>query len=108
MSITVKKAGKQHLISIKGEMSIYSAMGLWQALLDAVNKAKKAEIDLSGVSEIDSAGIQLLMMAKRIAIESGKELQLVNHSQSIVDVIEVFNLTGYFGDPVVLLSGKGD
>jgi anti-sigma B factor antagonist len=106
MSITVKKTGKRHRICIKGEMTIYTATELWVPLSEAVSKAKSIVVDLSGVIEIDSAGVQLLMLIKQIAMDTDKELMLVEHSESVVDVFEELNLIGYFGDPV-LLSGKG-
>ena len=51
-------------LPIEGEMTIYRAAELKQTLLNALNGATSLEVDLHGVTEIDSAGIQLLMLAK--------------------------------------------
>jgi anti-anti-sigma regulatory factor len=62
------------------------------------------EIDLSGVTEIDTAGVQLLMLAKRTAMEQNRELRLVGHSSAVLEVFELLNVAGYFGDPLLMDS----
>ena len=56
-------------VEIKGEMSIFTALAVRQQLLDALEQpgAATIEVDLASVSEVDSAGIQLLIAAKREA-----------------------------------------
>lgn len=64
------------------------------------------EIDLTEVGEFDSAGVQLLLMLKRIAAERKRPLplHLVNHSAAVTDVLGLVNVAGLLGDPVVLPS----
>lgn len=63
---------------------------------------KELQIDLSEVGEIDSAGMQLLIMLKQQANIVNNQFSLVHHSQAVVEVLELFNLASFFGDPVVL------
>ena len=50
---------------VEGSMTIYEAAADKPVLLDAVAKAEETEIDLSSVREMDTAGLQLLILAKR-------------------------------------------
>jgi anti-anti-sigma regulatory factor len=66
--------------------------------------AKEIEIDLQDVNEVDTAGIQLLMLVKMAVEKRGRSARFVKHSKEVVDVIEMFDLASYFGDPLVLNS----
>lgn len=103
MTIEVKqqKKGVYHL-AINGEMTIYTALEQKNALVHPLKSAKELQIDLSGVSEIDSAGLQLLLFLKREATELGIKLGLIHHSKAVVEVFELLNLSKHFGDPIVL------
>jgi anti-sigma B factor antagonist len=87
---------------VDGSMTIYEAAADKPVLLDALAKAKETEIDLSSVREMDTAGLQLLIMAKREAVNAGKVLRLSRHSAASLDVLERYNLAAYFGDPMVV------
>jgi anti-sigma B factor antagonist len=93
-----------HTLSIEGELTIYRAAELKPQLLDAVQREPVVELDLSQVSEFDSAGLQILMHAKREATAAGRELRLVKHSPAVVDVQQLLDLAAYFGDPLVVPS----
>lgn len=88
-----------------GEMTIYSAAELKPALLAAMGQSDEIEIDLSGVSELDTSGVQLLMLVKREAVAAGKGLTLSGHSPAVLEVFELLGLGGWFGDPQVLPAG---
>lgn len=85
-----------------GEMTIYSAAELKPALLEAIGQSNEIEIDLSNVSEMDTSGVQLLMLMKREAVAAGKSMALSGHSPAVLDVFELLGLGGWFGDPQVL------
>ena len=85
-------------------MTIYRAAELKEAIVAILEDHSEIEIDLSRVTEIDSAGIQLLLLAKRSTDESQRILRLTGHSSAVVDAMELLNLIGYFGDPVVFTS----
>lgn len=89
-------------VRIAGDMTIYQAAELKPTILDALSKVPLLEINLAGVTEIDTAGIQLLMLAKETARAMDKELRLVAHSEAVVDVLELVDLVPYFGDPLVI------
>jgi len=53
------------VIRIRGEMTIYDAAVIKDALFGALQGESDVCLDLSGVSEVDTTGLQLLLMAHR-------------------------------------------
>jgi anti-sigma B factor antagonist len=88
-----------------GEMTIYDAAELKPALVEALGQSDEIEVDLSGVSELDTSGVQLLMLMKREAVVAGKKLTLSGHSPAVLEVFELLGLGSWFGDPQVLPAG---
>ena len=91
-------------IAIDGELTIYRAADLKVTVLDALRKARVLEIDLSGVTELDTAGLQVLMLAKQTAAADQRELRLLNHSPAVVEIVEMLNLGAFFGDALLIHS----
>lgn len=83
-------------------MTIYHAAELKAPLLDSIARCREMEINLSEVVEMDTAGFQLLLLAKREAVRAGKSLRLVAHSPATLEVLDLYNMASYFGDPVVI------
>ena len=102
MNVKVEKKGGCCRIGIEGEMTIYAATQIKESLLSAMADCKEIEMSLAQVSEIDSAGLQLLALVKREAADRGKPLHFVAHSKAVLDMLDMCNLVGVFGDPVVL------
>ena len=95
---------KKSALRIEGELTIFRAMELKPILLD---DPAPTEVDLSGVTEFDSAGVQLLLLAKKTAMAEQREFRLVRHSQPVIEVFELLNIAGHFGDPLVMDSRAG-
>jgi len=91
-------------IEIKSELSIYTVAALRQQLLDALDGAAEVDVDLSEVSEMDSAGMQLMVAAKREAALRDKALRFSGHSPAVFDVLELCQLSGHLGDPLLIRS----
>lgn len=105
MTITVTKVNGPILhATAEGEMTIYTAAELKQPLIELLLQGSETELDLAGVSEIDTAGVQLLILAKREAKRLGKTLRFTNHSQAVVECLDLCDLTAVFGDQVVFSS----
>jgi anti-anti-sigma factor len=96
------KKNAVYKLSIEGELTIYTAADTKGKLVAAFESKQPVEIDLSQVDEIDSAGLQLLILAKREAARNERPLTLVNHSQAVVECLDMCNLGGEFGDQVIL------
>ncbi|MDD5113946.1 MAG: STAS domain-containing protein [Methylobacter sp.] len=89
-------------LDIEGELTIFTAADQKPQLLAFLESGDELEVNLAGVTEIDSAGLQLLILIKREAAHAGKTLRFVMHSKVVVDILELTKLTTAFGDPVVL------
>jgi len=70
---------------VRGEMTIYHAAALKESLLPAETVVVEGHyrIDLSEVSEFDTAGLQLLLMAERECRRRGLGFSVVNPSQAV-------------------------
>ena len=90
----------QTTLSIEGELTIYRAAELCAVLKDALSGGGDLQLNLEAVTEMDSAGVQLLMAAAKTARAAGCELRLVGHSAAVVEVFETLNLAAYFNSPL--------
>lgn len=104
MKITSKTKNGICRLQLEGEMTIYTAFEMKAQLLRHLAKVKELEVDLSQVTEIDSAGLQLLILLKRETAARGALLRLIAHSTPVTDVIDTLNLAAYFGDPMLLAA----
>lgn len=93
---------------IDGDMTIYRAPELKNALMNLLAGSHTLDIDLSGVTELDCAGVQLLMLAKHSAQEKHCVLRLLAHSPVVLDVFGQLNLTDYFSDLLILPADQPD
>jgi len=89
-------------LALQDDLTIYNALDSKRQLLEAVRAANALELDLSQIREMDSAGFQLLVLAKREAQRLGRDLRIVAHSPAVLEVIEFYNMVAFFGDPVVI------
>ena len=93
------------LLHIEGDMTIYTAAELKAELMIPMAQPGEREIDLSQVSDMDSAGLQILILAKREAARSGNHLRLTGHSRAVLEVLDMCNLAPYFDDTVWIPHG---
>lgn len=92
---------------IAGELTIFRTAELKALILPVINEHKVIEIDLSQVTEIDGAGLLLMISIKLEVLQQDKALRYVGHSGAVTEALDICNLSGFFGDPIVLSSHKG-
>lgn len=102
MTTQTHREGTARRLAVDGEMTIYTAADLKQRLLDQLAGAGSLELDLSQVAEMDSAGLQVLLMAKAEAGRHAVELQVSNYSRAVFDVLELLGMQSDFSDSVVI------
>jgi anti-anti-sigma factor len=88
---------------IDGELTIYRAAelaGAMKTALAGVADGGALDVDLSEVTEMDCAGVQLLLAARRSATGSGRSLRLAGRSTAVDEVLAILQLTEHFGDVV--------
>lgn len=87
------------VLRLAGEMTIYQAAEQKQELVQALAEAGSGllEIDLSAVSEIDVAGLQLLLAARNACERRGSPLRLIEPSPAVREVFALANAAAHFG-----------
>lgn len=93
---------KMNKTTIKQDMTVYNAAEQKAMLLKALDSCQELDIDLSHVGEIDSAGFQILLLTKREALKASKTVRLTGHSKAVTELIDLYNMASYFGDPMVI------
>ncbi|MFC4159559.1 STAS domain-containing protein [Chitinimonas lacunae] len=106
MPISSYFQGERCQLRIDGPLTIYEANESKAHLLQELGLAREMEVDLAGVSEFDTAGVQLLLLLKREAARHGKAIGFHGHSRAVLQVIDLYNMAGVFGDPLVLSDGE--
>jgi len=71
-------------------------------LLEAARSGEKVRLDLSCVSHIDSAGIQLLLTLRREAARSLTRLEFSNPSPAVNEMVTFYQLDSMLRTPVPL------
>jgi len=102
MSTENQNKTEKSVVRVDGEISIYRAAELKQVLLTSLEQTQELELDLAAVTELDTAGVQILMLVKRQALATQRKLHLVAHSPAVLEVFELLNLAAHFGDPLVI------
>jgi len=92
---------------IEGDLTIYTAAELKPDFERLIADQRDMELSLSKVSEIDSSGIQWLMLAKRERSRQNLSFRLINHSNEVLQVFKHFKLIPYFNDPIKPTQTKG-
>lgn len=87
---------------IEGELTIYTAATEKENLLSFLQSDDELELNLSKVTEMDTAGLQVLILLKNEARRHQKTLHYVMHSKPVLEILEMANMTASFGDQVIL------
>ena len=88
-------------VRVEGEFTIYRAAELcevFKTALGAVAEAGELDVDLCEVSEMDSAGLQLLLATKKSARAANRELRLTGASAAVTEVLRTLRLEAHFAD----------
>ena len=99
--MTRSKKNNQQLV-LSDDMTIYNAAVQKMKLLEALSECAELDIDLSQVSEMDTAGFQVLLLTKREALKANKTVRLTAHSKPVTELLDLYNMASYFGDPMVI------
>ena|SRR5688572_30924607 len=90
----------------EGELSIYCAAEQKVQLMQMLEQADVAELDLSKIGMLDSSGLQLLILAKQEAQRRQKPFSIVAASSAVTEVFELCNLSGFFGQQEFIAGGQ--
>lgn len=82
-----------------GDVTIYTAGENKSRLLEVLADCAGLEVDVSQVSTMDTAGMQILVLARMEALRRKIPFTLVGNNAAVSDVIELCNLTHLFDEP---------
>ncbi|MCU1429485.1 MAG: putative anti-sigma factor antagonist [Actinomycetia bacterium] len=95
--VTVEREGRSAIVRIEGEVEFATAPRLRATLLDLAHQgALPVILDLSEVSFLDSAGISLLIQAKKRLANGGSDLVLRAPQRNVRRVLEISGVTELF------------
>src|SRR5690242_20410313 len=98
MALKVELHGKRCRFVVDGEMTALSVEALKEILLEPFAENHDIEVDLSGVSKIDVAGLQLLVMLKLESYVRNKKLCFISRSTVVHEIINLCELETFFED----------
>lgn len=96
MSIDVIKEKDSCRIRIDDELTIYTAGIASTTISDALAANHSVAIDLSGVSEIDTAGLQILLVARKEALLRDRKVSFIGHNRIVIECLRLMNLSNFF------------
>jgi len=92
MNITTENDNGLCRMRIEGEMTIFTADELKKRLFENFEACSGIELDLSQVSEMDTAGFQLLFLIKRESGNLNKQFNVAAQSPVTLSVLKLFNI----------------
>jgi anti-sigma B factor antagonist len=98
MDVRISTAEKILHIAMEGELTIYNAAELrshGMAILARACPGMDVRFDLAGVSEIDSAGVQLLVLLTRELQNLGLFVKVTAASRAVEETFDFVGLSEY-------------
>jgi len=87
-------------LELQGEFNIYAVAQARDRLSDALDEGPVLQLSLASLTELDTAGVQLLVWLKQEARRRGKQLALYAHSPAVV--FDLLQVAGLFGDAILI------
>ncbi|GAA2002167.1 STAS domain-containing protein [Catenulispora subtropica] len=82
--------------TVAGDVDLATAERLREAVTSEVRPGVRVDLDCSGVSFLDSAGVRVLLELNRTAREAGGGLVLVAPSEVVVRILDLAGVAGLF------------
>jgi ABC-type transporter Mla MlaB component len=85
-------------------MTIFQVAEQKETLQRALEGNEALEIDLSRVTELDTAGVQLMLVAQGEAAALGRSLQWGGHSHAVLRTLRRLSLESELGETVSIIG----
>lgn len=97
MNISRKKSKDTTTLVFEGDITIYHVAQIKDELFADYEKlGDKVALDLEGVTEIDTAGVQLLLFAKKFFTSVHRSLVISKSNESVDTVLTVLDVNTQF------------
>jgi len=90
-------AGEKWVVTLSGEVDADNCAAVSEGLLADKRIAPTLELDVSGLTFLDSSGISALLRVKSDLEADGHDLKLISPTASVRRVLEITGLLGVFG-----------
>jgi anti-anti-sigma factor len=88
-------------VHLDDELTIYTVNECRDLLAGQLEGVTKININLSGVTEMDSAGLQFLFSIKNMNMKY--DIEFIEHSAAVTEVLDICGLLGQLNDSVLIL-----
>ena len=98
LKVTTRSQGDHTVISVAGEIDLYTAPRLQSELTSVLSDNKSAQIvvDMSAVEFCDSTGMNVLLSCLRRVRERGGELEIASPKPAVRKILQVTGLDSVF------------
>ena len=98
MQISTRQSGNATIVDLAGDVDLYNAGAVRQALLGAVreDRAARVLVNMSQVRYVDSSGVATLVEALKAARDLGRRFILFGVSGAAREVLELSRLIKIF------------
>ncbi len=79
-------------VFVEGELTIHTAAEQKDRLISALAGSGELRVDLSGVTDMDTAGLQILLLVQRDAARQGIAVELHEPSSAVREVFAVAHI----------------
>lgn len=85
----------------QGELTIYTANRNKEQMLQILGDSHRLEVNLSQVTDMDTAGLQLLILALAETWRRKVPVEFIRPSRSVMEVLELCGMVEVLGDRAV-------
>ena len=91
-TIVQEQAGPACKLRVGGDMSIYSVAELKPRLMAYLQNSQFVSVDLTEITEMDTAGLQLLWLCHQEAVATGKEFVIAGTGPAAKEAMTLLRL----------------
>jgi len=96
MDIAIRKYQQKQIIDVNGELDLYNAFRLKEAVQEMVDAgARMFILNMKGVSYVDSSGIGALLFINRLLGEDGRKLRIASITPTVQRLMTITRLAGF-------------
>jgi anti-anti-sigma factor len=99
MTVDTEERDGDRCVRIRGELTVYRAAALRPALRDLARRRGALTLDLTHVTEMDTAGLQLLLAFRREANERDGTVRIEAAAPAVRELLQLTNVAQCFGLP---------
>jgi anti-sigma B factor antagonist len=97
MNVSCKNTKSGTELGVDGELTIYSVAQAKQALFENYESlVSPVALDLQSVSEIDTAGLQLLLFMQKTLSNDNKKIHIAKSNEHVDAILKNLDVVTYF------------